>query len=1210
MKSKLLLKRTLPIIIALFVIVVVALVSTVVTLDKRVPGFSKGVGEEAYLTYTSNGVEIKMTKQDVYDMLRDENYGASSTVSQLVRLIDADLLANGEKNYLTLATDASVKERVEYAILGYTLEDYVKNNKESFELASKKAGKTYEAYLTEKVNDQIKNFKNSFLTNNGVELGENDVTFNGTTLNVATTSKAYEYYKLEEAKFLYAKDVITNNQKDNLVDYLAYQAKLESYNKYQAALKRFEDDLATWKVTDKKIRGEKPVKSDYVKAFEEVKDEPKEVTTAVTEADVSSKYGKEVVEKYWMVLINYSSSNVAKDALSQNGVEIKNGKWLNSTTQAELTDSEVVDKVIALYNQYYQNMDKAALTTAAFTPDWTNTESEFYFTRSQLSSFGIYAKNSTNGAYNYQDGSYVYNDELSSKIYLIVAKDSALSWDEYKEAQGKAWNETAFYNEYLNEILEEKVTQSYINNAMAELRYENDLLIYDVNLESKYMSAYTSDYKATKKSSKTLVCSYKVNGEKKEISVDDLFESLSGTQYGVSSFIYKYQYNWMFLEAKDNDGNLFNTYVDYKAYMDGASAKKASKDQNMYNDAIKYVNNVKDNFKANAYAKEDGTGYNSNYGWKNFIRDYYYENYNVELNSQDDLVVFYIYQQLMDKYQDYVSSVTLEKYNNVYLMYMVKTASEYMNVTADQLQIKLFDAKGNKVDPANWTAEQLTKAQGLYDEILAALPKVEKENLTAFFSGLETAFDNAPKAINGAYTGEYAYTYKYAVANSTAAPIVINVSEYKSFGFDVVSTTTTITNSTANNELNYAGRQIWKSKLNELVKGSAINETIVYSTSTDASYVPQDYYGLGNGNYLATSDGLVVLVASSLSYSTFFKTVGSTTGSSAIKTRILAEMKAYEELHKNDVGFETFEQLYAKWIKADAATKETVENQIAAVFETGLGMADVTSFGMIEDYFKAYVNDRTAFIAFPSLTYIQMYLYDKTMSDNDDYTSLSDLYDDYEDAVKDNENVEKAKDAIMNVVNKYINNASLNINFANFESFEPFLTNYADSDYSGYYLSQITTWFSNISSTSKTLVYGDYSSTAYANNEMFKSLLANLNANFSANDVTKAVMEALINDQIKANEKELTYLTFCNGSKESVESLIKAVINMKDFDSASENVLDVLFTYGDTYKAEKETYTQAMNAFKAYAKAQYQALSAADKTAELVALATQAGLVD
>ena len=50
MKSKILLKRTLPIIIALFVIVVVALVATVVTLDKKTPSLSKALGEENYLT--------------------------------------------------------------------------------------------------------------------------------------------------------------------------------------------------------------------------------------------------------------------------------------------------------------------------------------------------------------------------------------------------------------------------------------------------------------------------------------------------------------------------------------------------------------------------------------------------------------------------------------------------------------------------------------------------------------------------------------------------------------------------------------------------------------------------------------------------------------------------------------------------------------------------------------------------------------------------------------------------------------------------------------------------------------------------------------------------------------------------------------------------------------------------------------------------------
>ena len=62
-------------------------------------------------------------------------------------------------------------------------------------------------------------------------------------------------------------------------------------------------------------------------------------------------------------------------------------------------------------------------------------------------------------------------------------------------------------------------------------------------------------------------------------------------------------------------------------------------------------------------------------------------------------------------------------------------------------------------------------------------------------------------------------------------------------------------------------------------------------------------------------------------------------------------------------------------------------------------------------------------------------------------------------------------------------------------------------------------------------------------------------------------------------------------------------------DVERDNVLDVLFTYGNEYSAEKTTFTAVMGALSTYAKAQYNALNAEDK-AELADLATAAGLVD
>ena len=197
----------------------------------------------------------------------------------------------------------------------------------------------------------------------------------------------------------------------------------------------------------------------------------------------------------------------------------------------------------------------------------------------------------------------------------------------------------------------------------------------------------------------------------------------------------------------------------------------------------------------------------------------------------------------------------------------------------------------------------------------------------------------------------------------------------------------------------------------------------------------------------------------------------------------------------------------------------------------------------------------------------------------------------------------------MKIVEKYINDETLNVKFASFDEFLPYLEKYADSTTSAYVLTQVTTWFTTYSTSNSTLVYGDFSSTNYANREMFKTLLANLNANFTADDIVKKVMEELVNTSIDNANSSLSYLAFTEVNKEEVEKLINAVLDFNGFDYEDEDNLDVLFTYGDTYSAEKTTFTATINALKDYVKAQYNSLDATDKEA-LLDLATAAGLVD
>ena len=69
------------------------------------------------------------------------------------------------------------------------------------------------------------------------------------------------------------------------------------------------------------------IQYDYISLYT-VREEPKEVSApAITETTVSNKYASNNVDKFWAVVINYSSVAAAKTALSQNGYIFEDNKF-------------------------------------------------------------------------------------------------------------------------------------------------------------------------------------------------------------------------------------------------------------------------------------------------------------------------------------------------------------------------------------------------------------------------------------------------------------------------------------------------------------------------------------------------------------------------------------------------------------------------------------------------------------------------------------------------------------------------------------------------------------------------------------------------------------------------------------------------------------------------------------------------------------------
>ena len=1237
MNSKSILKRILPILIALVVILIVAIVGSAIARDKKVPGFSdKKYGQEDFITYTTaDGNTIKLSRNAVYEALRgtssEQSVITSTTVNEIINMIDADLL----KDYVANAKEADVFEVIEKQIFGSTLDSYIKGNADTVKINAHKEGKSYHAYLNEQIQDKIDNFVKTLKYSYGITATSADFSFkdgngdyyfvqeNGADkldddgekiyqLHVNTASSVYAYFALDAARTDYAKTKILTDYEEQLTAYLEYVKELDAYKAYLEAVADYEEALEDWKNTK---QGTKPKKSDYY--TKEVK-KPEEVSQPLDgalDADtIKSLYEKENYAKFWAIIIPFESQSEAEAMLLQYGVVIAenaNGdnRWFhygvtnfatateeekaiikgyNFTTKGEtniitdddyynllttdqekydadraktstervglvlatkdnpdsrtgayeLTEAEIKDIIVSIYNQKYQYDQTKQLTNADYDKDAANPvydeDSKLYYTESELTSLGLYSRGTTSNKFNkfsneskFEDAETYTNTILSASskyyIYLIVGKDdSATSWEDYLGEQD--YYNTDFYAAKKEELVLKQATASYTKKAVAKLRYESGLIIYDEVLEKNYMDNYTSDYKATKKSSKKVVASYKVGSEKKEITVDDLWAKLSKA-YGVYSTVDQIQYEWVFLEACDADGKLFNQYVDYNKYLSGKKLAKCMYDtdkaKKLYENVSTYVDNVKYYFSVGYY---ESYGYPSSYGWKNFITDYYATFYNVKLTTNDDLKLFFINQQIISEYSNYISKVNAENWASAYLTYAGKTLSEYINTTGIHLLISIPDVAKNEeygsssyfVDPTNWTDEQLTLAEELYDSVLTLLATVKEDEISSVLEGIASAFDAAPLPLtdgskpNVSYSKEtidgtqidntyFSYEYKYYPEGSTVPTYTIDVSKYKALGFKLTCENLTVTQGTMVTEFEDAVRQIWNSELETLVKDGTVSETVVYdhtfaapayknyNEDTNTETVVNDN---GTNTYLATTFGLHVYV--------------------------------------------------------------NLTSDLSAYFTTNSD------------------NDKV-FIEIPDIKFVQMYVYDKNESTEEDYVSLANLYTSYKEATEDNdtkrlndtkENIEKAKE-------------KLGFTALSFDEFYELLEKYAGDD-SSYVSAQLATYFTSYteatssSSASYTMVFGDYTSSTYYHLCYMEDMLAKLNAGkitLADGDDFKEAFKAYAEYFVESYYNSFQTINFLNGNKDGVEELLDALACINGttaYNTVAESAITALKNFATT----------------------------------------------
>ena len=205
-----------------------------------------------------------------------------------------------------------------------------------------------------------------------------------------------------------------------------------------------------------------------------------------------------------------------------------------------------------LYDEIIEALAQYAYKAYVF--NLNNVDSPLYFDYTSLYEYdsNLPSKFSSNYA------NYVPFESLNNASSLWYTKSSLTSNSVYyvfvKLAELDSLELADVRDEIIAKLTEEELTDTFVETKMAELREEYNIRFFNSDLDDAYIenaSGYGVDHKANKKHSKTAV----FKTDLKDYSADDLFEYMEKTS-GISTAISEIAYQRLL------NNPLFNTYKD------------------------------------------------------------------------------------------------------------------------------------------------------------------------------------------------------------------------------------------------------------------------------------------------------------------------------------------------------------------------------------------------------------------------------------------------------------------------------------------------------------------------------------------------------------------------------------------------------------------------------------------------------------------------
>lgn len=365
--------------------------------------------------------------------------------------------------------------------------------------------------------------------------------------------------------------------------------------------------------------------------------------------------------------------------------------------------------------------------------------------------------------------SYTVEPIKGTNYYFLCIKldeeaDTALIFEDDEDYEDKTAEEIAASDALKAEIVEamkkDLIEDNDISRVLFENRTKHNLVIFDRYLEAVYKYNYdtffgttlsVTDYlpfNTTKYSSKTVVAEFRMGKKTVKVTADELYEALESKYGTLVSIDFIDDYN---LLTNTDYNDVYNPYTgkvlnekEYKALLKSE------------------VGAIKKNFEYDYFTNSSLANYGfipafpSEYGWKNFVKDYFNAFSDEELLTNrnfggsiysDAQTKFTktLYSQI-DKVMEKINE-SFAEYYSVNVMNLVISVDYDLDATPDT-NIVTGSETGYE-EPSNWTAEQKALAVELAELFVNLAPQTNSASLTDQMSALVTEYNKAvPSYVN------------------------------------------------------------------------------------------------------------------------------------------------------------------------------------------------------------------------------------------------------------------------------------------------------------------------------------------------------------------------------------------------------------------------------------------------------------------------------